>query len=107
MGWILDEPQGTRKRRGEGAWGGCVHCGSAAAKSPPPTPRSRTLALEGVRGPGVGGWAGGQGRTPLRTRSCLRLLFCPRAAASPASPLPGGAPALTAIPTRASGACNQ
>lgn len=78
-------------------------CSSSPALPPPP---SCTLAPEGAGVPG-GVRAGGKGGAPPQHPQLPASALLSQGLCRPPSPLPGGAPALTADPTRASGACNQ
>ena len=78
-------------------------CSSSPAPPPPP---SCTLAPEGAGVPPgeAGRW---EGRSPPQHPQLPASALLSQGPCRPPSPLPGGAPALTADPTRASGACNQ
>ncbi|CAI9165609.1 unnamed protein product [Rangifer tarandus platyrhynchus] len=102
--WTRGEPQERKERRREG-WGGARAPRGAPVAGPAPASQLH-FSPRGGGGPGVG--AGRQeGRNPPLHPQLPASALLPQGPCRPPSPLPGGAPALTADPTRASGACNQ
>ena len=93
-------------RRGDARAGGAPRAPRGAPAAGPDPASQLHFSPRGGGGPGVGAGRR-EGRSPPQNPQLPASALLPQGPCQPPSPLPGGAPALTADPTRASGACKQ